>query len=82
MHRVYILTDNHKKIYVGYTNNLRRRVSEHKNNKTYTTRRMKNPKLVYYEAYESEIKAKIREKKLKQYGSSYQGLLKRIGLKT
>jgi putative endonuclease len=82
MFYVYILTDDDSKIYVGYSNNLRRRIVEHKNGKTYTTLRMKNPKLVYYEAYETENKAKIRERKLKQYGSSYQGLLKRIGLKT
>ncbi|MFC1727599.1 hypothetical protein ACFL0Y_03695 [Patescibacteria group bacterium] len=42
---------------------------------------MLEPKLIYYEAYQSENKAKNREKKLKQYGSSYQGLLKRIGLR-
>ena len=42
---------------------------------------MKSPKLVYYEAYNNEMQARERERKLKQYGSSYQGLLKRIGLK-
>ena len=75
-----LLTEDEKKYYIGYTNNLRRRIAEHKKNKTYTTRRMNNPELVYYEAYNIESAAKTREKKLKQFGSSYRGLIKRIGL--
>jgi len=37
--------------------------------------------LVYYEAYLDEVQAKMRERKLKQYGSSYIQLLKRLGYK-
>jgi hypothetical protein len=43
---------------------------------------MLKPKLVYYEAYFFKSAAQIRERKLKQYGSPYQGLLKRLGMKT
>ena len=82
MYYVYIPRGDNKKIYVGYSSDLKRRLSEHMSGKVYTTRRLSNPKLIYYEAYSSEVKAKEREKKLKQYGSSYQGLLKRLGLKT
>ncbi len=69
MYYVYLQLDDHGKIYIGYTNNLNRRLSEHKSGKVYTTKRMKNPKLFYYEAYQKEIDAKVRERKLKQYGS-------------
>ena len=41
---------------------------------------MKQPRLFYYEAYKDEERAKIRERKLKQYGSAYQGLLKRLNI--
>ncbi len=54
---------------------------EHELYKVYTTARMANPGLYYYEAYMDEEQAKEREKNLKKYGSSYVGLLKRIGLK-
>jgi putative endonuclease len=81
MYYVYLLQDKKGKIYVGYSKDLKRRIGEHKSKKVYTSRRMPGPKLVYYEAYIGLEKAKERERKLKQYGSSYQGLLKRIGLK-
>ena len=42
---------------------------------------MKNPKLFYYEVYSNEDLAKERGEKLKQHGSSYHGLLKRLGIK-
>jgi len=81
MFYVYLLLDDNKKIYIGYSENLERRIKEHQNNKVYTTKRMKNPKLFYYEAYSNEELAKERESKLKQYGSSYHGLLKRLNIK-
>jgi predicted GIY-YIG superfamily endonuclease len=74
MYCVYILQGEYEKIYVGYSANLPRRISEHKRRKVYTSKRFIKPKLVYYEAYVSEQLAKNRERKLKQYGSSYQGL--------
>ena len=81
MYYVYVLIDDNKKIYIGYSSNLERQLFEHEAQKVYTTKGMKNPKLYYYEAYKNEVQAKERESKLKQYGSSYNGLLKRIGLK-
>jgi len=78
---VYLLKDANNKLYIGYSNNLERRISEHKNRKVYTTKRMHNVELIYYECYIDENLARIREKKLKQFGSSYVGLLKRIGLR-
>ncbi|MFC1649924.1 GIY-YIG nuclease family protein [Patescibacteria group bacterium] len=81
MYYVYVLLGENEKTYVGYTRDLKRRISEHKSKKVYTSRRLVNPKLIYYEAYNQENLAENRERKLKQYGSSYQGLFKRIGLK-
>lgn len=80
MYYVYLLRDNSGKFYIGYSANLKRRIREHNQKKTYTTKRMHDPKLIYYEAYLGEIEAKEREKKLKQYGSSYHGLIKRLKL--
>ncbi|MFA4880670.1 MAG: GIY-YIG nuclease family protein [Candidatus Doudnabacteria bacterium] len=78
MFYVYLLKDGNKKIYIGYSRDLRRRISEHKNQKVFTTKKMFNLKLVYYEAYSSEELAKEREHKLKQFGSAHHGLLKRL----
>jgi len=41
---------------------------------------MKKIKLIYYEAYLDEESAKTRERKLKQFGSLYKGLIKRLNL--
>lgn len=55
-------------------------MKEHNAGKTFTTSKMNNPKLIYYEAFQTENDARLREKKLKQFGSSYHGLLKRLNL--
>lgn len=81
MFYVYILKDKNNKIYIGYSANLQRRISEHLNGKVYSSSRMNNPSLVYYEAYNSEELAKNRERKLKRFSSSYYALVKRINLK-
>ena len=81
MFYIYLLLGSDNKKYIGYTSNLKRRIKEHKNNKTCSTSKFKKIELFYYEAFFTEKAAKEREKKLKQYGSSYQGLLKRLELK-
>lgn len=78
MFYIYILKDKDNKIYIGYSNNLRRRLLEHQRLKVYTSKRMSEFRLVYYEAYATEELAKNRERKLKQRGSSIKGLLKRL----
>ncbi len=57
-------------MYVGYTKDLKRRVYEHSKNIKVELR--------YYEAYKNEESARIRERKLKQYGSAWRALKKRI----
>ena len=78
---VYLLQDSFGKLYIGFSNNVIRRFKEHLNGKVYTTKRMDGLTLIYYEAYDNEDMAKQREKKLKQFGSSYQGLIKRLGIR-
>lgn len=60
-----------KELYYGYTADLRRRVKGHQAED-------KLWELVYYEAYRSEIDARRRERKLKQYGQSRTHLKQRI----
>lgn len=65
MYYVYLLKDlNNEWIYIGYTSNLRKRLKEHEQGKTATTRKFSSIELVYYEAYKSGEDAKQREKKL------------------
>ena len=64
---VYILTNaNNTTLYVGVTNDLIRRIWEHKNNvvKGFSSRYNLH-KLVYYEIFSDEILAITREKYLK-----------------
>ena len=79
MYYVYLLKDPSRKwIYIGYTNNLKRRLQEHREGKNLTTKKFSSIELVYYEAYRSSDEAKDRESKLKQYGNSLGQLKKRI----
>jgi len=48
---VYILKDENGKFYIGSTNNVARRLHQHANNRTRTTHRMKNLKLVLTQEY-------------------------------
>ena len=70
---VYILTNRiNRVLYTGITNDLLRRVHEHrKGNSNGFTRRYHVYKLVYYETYEDIESASIRVKQIK--GGSRQG---------
>jgi putative endonuclease len=66
---VYILASRYKgTLYIGVTNNLPRRIGEHKGGfvpgftKTYRVNM-----LVYYEAYSSVLEARARERTLKRW---------------
>jgi putative endonuclease len=63
---VYILTNRSKTLYVGVTNNLHRRVWEHKfRNGSEFCRRYKIDRLVYYESFDDVRNAIDREKRIK-----------------
>ncbi len=79
MHYVYVI----KSIscdftYIGQTEDLKSRFSQHNAGKEISTKAYVPFKLVYYEAYANKKDALIRERKLKQFGSSYGHLRKRI----
>ena len=65
MYTVYVLQDSNGKLYKGMTNNLRRRMTEHKSGKTRTTRRMNGLEIAYVEEYDTFGKARGRELYLK-----------------
>lgn len=67
MYYVYVLENpNNKGWYMGYTNNLKRRLVEHNSGKGgQTTSRGMNWNLIYYEAYIDKRDAMGREKFLK-----------------
>ena len=66
---IYILSSNkNTTIYIGVTNNLKRRVQEHKEGVgSEFTKKYIVHKLVYYEEYGSIIEAIKREKRLKNW---------------
>ena len=65
---VYILSNhNNGTLYIGVTNDLVRRIWEHKNKRAEGfTKEYNLTKLVYYEIYDDEITAISREKYLKR----------------
>lgn len=65
---VYILRTSHNTFYIGQTNNLERRLEEHKNNKVKSAKYIRyfpSFDLVYRETYPTRIEAMRREKQLK-----------------
>ena len=79
MYYVYVLKSiKYSTLYIGCTNNLRRRFEEHNSKDSKFTSQRGLWKLVYYEAYKSKIDAMQREKMLKSYGSSWHHLKSRI----
>ena len=62
MYYMYVIKNRREgTTYIGYTDNIERRIKEHKG---------KDPELIYYEAYKNEHDARDREKKLKQRGQA------------
>jgi len=79
MNYLYILkslTD--EKLYVGSTNDLRRRLSEHNCGKVLSTKSRAPFELRYYEAYHCESDARKRESSLKKDGKALAQLKRRI----
>ncbi|HEV7449329.1 MAG TPA: GIY-YIG nuclease family protein [Candidatus Paceibacterota bacterium] len=64
MFYVYVLRGP-KQLYIGSTNDLRRRFKQHQNNESFSTKNRGPWKIVYYEACESEKDGKAREVYLK-----------------
>ena len=73
MHYVYVLrSQKDGKFYVGYTQNLRKRLVEHNRGHVQSTQHRTPFELVYYEACRAQTDALGREKYLKTaYGKRY-----------
>ena len=68
-----------KQIYIGVTDDLKRRLREHNaKGKKFTTRNQGEWILTYAEAYRSKNDAMLRERKLKNHGSGKHELIKRL----
>ncbi|OGH87381.1 MAG: hypothetical protein A2206_00050 [Candidatus Magasanikbacteria bacterium RIFOXYA1_FULL_40_8] len=81
MYYVYLLeSEKNGKIYVGSTKNLKERLDYHNKKGEFYTRQHKPWKLIYYEAYNKEELARMREKRLKHNGNALRELKKRAGL--
>jgi putative endonuclease len=78
MYYTYVLlSKKYNKLYTGYSNDLRRRIREHKLGQVFSTKSRLPVKLIYYEACLNEEDAKRREKTLKSgRGKAY--LTKRL----
>jgi len=66
------------KLYIGSTNNLRKRVKKHNSGLNKSTKSRSPFKLIYYEAYTNEEDARHREHNLKLRARALKQLLKRI----
>ena len=77
MYYVYILTTKDNAVmYIGVTNDLRRRVLEHRNEQIDGfTKKYHVHKLVYYEKYSEIYTALAREKQLKKWSRSKKDFL-------
>ncbi len=72
MFYVYILkSQKTKKLYIGFTSDLRRRFIEHNKGITKSTKHGIPWKLVYYESFQSKLDAVKRENALKYFGKAY-----------
>ncbi|MEK7598340.1 MAG: GIY-YIG nuclease family protein [Patescibacteria group bacterium] len=77
MHYFYVLRNERKELYYGYSSNLRKRLFDHNEGNSFSTKGH-IWKLMYYEAYLSEWDAKEREKQIKQFGQAWAQLRRRI----
>jgi len=76
---VYVLrSKKDKKLYIGFTNDLRHRIQKHNSGLNKSTKFRRPFELIYYEAYKSEEDAKKREEMLKLFGRALGGLKRRI----
>ena len=65
---VYILTNKSRTLYIGVTNDLARRVTQHQDKLVAGfTRRYRLTKLIYYEIFDDVYEAIAREKQLKNW---------------
>ena len=79
MHYVYLLQSlKNDKLYVGCTSDLRKRVKEHNQGKSYHTKKYMPWRLRYFEGYFSKVDAYNREQSLKLHAQGLRRLKERL----
>ena len=79
MYYVYFIRSRQdNSIYVGYTNNLKKRIKEHNQGKTKSIKHKLPFELIYFEAYINKTVARKREIKFKKSWSEKETVLKRL----
>jgi putative endonuclease len=79
MYQVYLLrSKKNGSFYIGYTNDIKRRLKEHNSGMVGYTRKYMPWTLMYYESFISLEDAKKREKSLKYFGKAYKQIMIRI----
>lgn len=79
MFYVYVLkSKKDRNLYIGSTDDLRRRMKEHNTGRVFSTKSRRPFELIYYEAYKAEKDARKREKALKLRSRAFAQLRKRI----
>ena len=82
MYYVYVLYNlnqaSKRKFYIGFTNDIKKRLYEHKTGKSRWTKGFGPWKLAYFESYVSWKDASKRENRLKNHGKGIQELKKRL----
>jgi len=75
MYYVYVLkSEQDSSIYIGYTNDLKRRLVEHNAGENTSTKHKSPYELVYYESYKSRADARYRESNLKRFSQAHKAL--------
>jgi putative endonuclease len=73
-HYLYIITNkNEGVLYIGITNNLKRRIYQHKNkvHKSTFSARYNLDRLVYFEIFDSKDEALLREARMKKWNREW-----------
>ena len=81
MYYLYVLYNpdsNSKQFYIGVTQNIQKRIKQHKEHKSLWTSKFGDWKFVYCEIYLTFEDAQNREMKLKNHGKGFSELKKRI----
>lgn len=79
MFYIYILkSEKDQDLYIGFTNDLKKRTEEHNNGFVPSTKSRRPLALVYCEGYKSEKEARRREENLKLRSRAFTQLKKRI----
>lgn len=72
---VYMLLCDQKTFYVGITPNIVERINEHKDKKSFFTKKFSDLKLVYSEKYPIKHEAAQREKQIKGWSNAKKQML-------